>query len=38
MNDLITENDRAVQEPGETKEYIAEYYEHLYQARGERKI
>ena len=31
--DLITENDREVQEPEETKEYIAEYYENLYQAR-----
>ena len=31
--DLITENDREVQEPDETKEYMAEYYEHLYQAR-----
>ena len=31
--DLITENDREVQEPDETKEYIAEYYENLYQAR-----
>ena len=30
--DLITENDREVQEPEETKEYIAEYYENLYQA------
>ena len=32
-HDLITENDREVQEPDETKEYIAEYYENLYQAR-----
>ena len=31
--DLITENDREVQEPDETKEYIAEYYDNLYQAR-----
>ena len=31
--DLITENDREIQEPNETNEYIAEYYENLYQAR-----
>ena len=31
--DLITENDREIQEPDETKEYIAEYYKNLYQAR-----
>ena len=31
--DLITENDREIQEPEETKEYIAEYCENLYQAR-----
>ena len=30
---LINENDREVQEPDETKEYIAEYYENAYQAR-----
>ena len=35
--DLITENDREVQEPDETKEYIAEYYANLYQAREGKK-
>ena len=35
--DLITEHDREVQEPDETKEYIAEYYENLYQARDEKE-
>ena len=31
--DTITEDDRTLIDPDETKEYIAEYYEDLYQAR-----
>merc|ERR1711963_102441 len=31
--DLITEDNKLVKEPGEAKEYIADYFEDLYQAR-----
>ncbi len=31
--DTITEEGECLQTPDETKEYIAEYYENLYQAR-----
>lgn len=34
-HDLVTEDDKIIEEPEEAKEYIANYYENLYKAREE---